>query len=350
MAINISASVGEGGKNLAADLIQIDNQLRKVGMLATGPVTPQSRVAAIKKFQEIWGIRTAGKPDGKIDPGGMTLRRLNETATPLKLNAISIGTIAYGGYGISFTVPAPPKPYQLFLGPSTVAGDYLEVTAANPKDMLTAKNQLDLLKLIQKRNAWGQTLAVKLFVVLDGTVISESTPQNLPCPVQPHTGKMLPLDETNNGPKLTYQGDSEQGPFYGRMFHKIVGFDGYFFKYGGQFETNNVHRGFDCITYAGCPGDEHGGRNGPRSRSWGNQVHARKACTASPASERRGNTAKNRSCRCVRGCYPRSRHNQGRSGKHRAAERQGFLCQEHRRLLPALERRACGSGCQRHGA
>ncbi len=251
MAINISASVGEGGKNLAADLIQIDNQLRKVGMLATGPVTPQSRVAAIKKFQEIWGIRTAGKPDGKIDPGGMTHRRLNETATPLKLNAISIGTIVYGGYGISFTVPAPPKPYQLFLGPSTVAGDYLDVTAANPKDTLTAKNQLDLLKLIQKRNAWGQTLAVKLFVVLDGTVISESTPQNLPCPVQPHTGKMLPLDETNNGPKLTYQGDSEQGPFYGRMFHKIVGFDGYFFKYAGQFETNNVHRGFDCITYAG---------------------------------------------------------------------------------------------------
>jgi len=64
-------------------------------------------------------------------------------------------------------------------------------------------------------------------------------------------GEMLPLDETNNGPKLTYQGDSEQGPFYGRMFHKIVGFDGYFFKYAGQFETDTSHRGFDCITYAG---------------------------------------------------------------------------------------------------
>src|SRR5437879_1724391 len=175
MAINISASVGEGGKNLAADLIQIDNQLRKVGMLATGPITPQSRVAAIKKFQEIWGIRTAGKPDGKIDPGGMTLRRLNDTATPLKLNPITIGKIAFGGYGISFTAPAPPKPYQLFLGPSTVAGDYLDVTAANPRDMLTAKNQLDLLKLIKKRNEWGQTLAGRLCVVMGARDDSEDT-------------------------------------------------------------------------------------------------------------------------------------------------------------------------------
>ena len=88
-------------------------------------------------------------------------------------------------------------------------------------------------------------------VSLDGTVISESTPQNLPCPVQYHNGKMLPLDETNNGAKLTYQGDSEEGPFYGRMLHKIDGMDGYFFKYAGQFETDTSHRGFDCITYAG---------------------------------------------------------------------------------------------------
>jgi hypothetical protein len=251
MATNISSSVGEGGKNLPNDLAQIDNLLRKAGMLAGGPATPQGRLAAIKKFQEICGIRTAGKPDGKIDPGGMTLRRLNETASPLKLNPIKLGKIANGGYVISFTPEAPPKPYQLLLGPSFTPGDFLDVTGASHTDIMTAKNLPDLLKLIEKRNAWGQALAIKLFVALNGTVVSESVAQNLSCPVKPHNGKMLPLDQTNNGPTLTYQGDSATGPFYGRMFHKIEGFEGYFFKYAGNFETSNDHRGFDCITYAG---------------------------------------------------------------------------------------------------
>jgi hypothetical protein len=251
MAISIGASVGEGGKNLPTDVLQIDTLLRKAGILSAAPATLQSRSAAIKKIQEIFGIRTQGKFDGKIDPGGQTLRRLNETVTPLKLNAITLGKIANGGYIISFTPASPPAPYQLFLGPSTLPGDYLDVTGANPKDIMTAKNLPDLLKLIQKRNAWGQSLAIKLFVILNGTVVSESAPQNLSCPVQPHNGKMLPLDEGGNGPKLSYQGDSAKGPFYGRMFHKVDGIDGYFFKWAGQFETNNSRRGFDCITYAG---------------------------------------------------------------------------------------------------
>jgi hypothetical protein len=67
---------------------------------------------------------------------------------------------------------------------------------------------------------------------------------------------MLPLDETNNGPKLTYQGDPDAKDFHGRMFTQVPGYDKCIFVYpatskGGTFETNNEFRGFDCITYAG---------------------------------------------------------------------------------------------------
>lgn len=95
----------------------------------------------------------------------------------------------------------------------------------------------------------------RLYVVLNDQVISESNMQILNCPVQPHNGKMLPLDEVNNGRKLTYQGDpdaGENGEYWGRMFHQIAGYDGYFFRYLSSLETDNAKRGFDCITYAGA--------------------------------------------------------------------------------------------------
>ena len=62
---------------------------------------------------------------------------------------------------------------------------------------------------------------------------------------------MLPLDETNNGAKLTYQGDPDANDFHGRMFAQVPGYDKFVFVWAGRFETNPEHRGFDCITYAG---------------------------------------------------------------------------------------------------
>jgi hypothetical protein len=73
----------------------------------------------------------------------------------------------------------------------------------------------------------------------------------LACPVHPHNGKMLPLDQDNNGPKLTYQGNPVTKDFHGRTFARVSGFDKYLFVYGGRLETNATYRGFDCITYAG---------------------------------------------------------------------------------------------------
>jgi hypothetical protein len=62
---------------------------------------------------------------------------------------------------------------------------------------------------------------------------------------------MLPLDETNNGAKLTYQGDPDAKDFHGRMFAQVAGYQKFPFIWAGEFETDPQFRGFDCITYAG---------------------------------------------------------------------------------------------------
>lgn len=247
MEISINQSVGEGGVNKPNDVVQIDVLLRQVGMLEGISPTEQTRAEAIKRFQGIWNFT----PDGKVDPKGKTLHALNVTAHPLNLKTITLKSIASGGYSISYTPKAPPKPYEVWLGHFALAHDYLDVSDCKNTDVITSANLPDLLALIKQHGTWGTTLDLRLHVALDGEVISESTWQRMDCPVQPHNGVMLPLDEVNNGDKLTYQGDSAKGPFYGRMFHEIDGVDGYFFKYAGLFETNKSRRGFDCITYVG---------------------------------------------------------------------------------------------------
>jgi hypothetical protein len=90
--------------------------------------------------------------------------------------------------------------------------------------------------------------------------VSTSEVQLLPAPVQPHNGRLLALDRLNNGPKLTYQGDATG--YHGRMFAQIPGYSKYLFIYhytisgGGQLETDQQYRGFDCTTYVGttCAG------------------------------------------------------------------------------------------------
>lgn len=251
MPVVIAKSVGEKGVNQPADTAQVDAALQKIGLLP--PICPLDNVRndAIKRFQEIWGLRNKGVFDGTIDPGGGTLKKLNQTAEPLKLEPISLGNIDHGAYLVKFSPSAPPAPYQLRFGTSAAVTDSIDVTGAKTSDVMTKENLPKLLELIKRKQAWGTVLQMKLFVVLNNKVISESPAQPMNCPVQPHNGKMLPLDETNNGPKLTYQGNSDTKEFWGRMFHKIEGFDGYFFKYAGRLETDKAKRGFDCITYAG---------------------------------------------------------------------------------------------------
>lgn len=84
MARKISASVGQGGRNLKSDAETVQQLLNNVPAPQGGPDVPlavdglpwQRTIAAIKKFQKVqldfkW-------PDGRVDPNGKTLAKLNE--------------------------------------------------------------------------------------------------------------------------------------------------------------------------------------------------------------------------------------------------------------------------------
>lgn len=84
----ISASVGQGAQNFKPDVVNVQELLNKVPPGEGGPQVPlkvdglawAKTIAAIKRFQSIslghkW-------PDGRVDPGGKSLTRLNDYDTP----------------------------------------------------------------------------------------------------------------------------------------------------------------------------------------------------------------------------------------------------------------------------
>jgi hypothetical protein len=77
--IEISESVGRGGRNLPGDVVTIGGALVAVGPQRGGlfapPLTVQGLGEAIKHFQ---AVQTLPARDGRVDRGGGTLRRLNE--------------------------------------------------------------------------------------------------------------------------------------------------------------------------------------------------------------------------------------------------------------------------------
>ena len=109
MAKTISASVGRGGVNRQADTVTIQGLLNRVPVSSGGP-TPLLDVdglcgpittSAIQNFQlKQWGWALA---DGRVDPAGPTLARLNDFDTP----------------GI---VPPPPVPLPVELPKGTNFG------------------------------------------------------------------------------------------------------------------------------------------------------------------------------------------------------------------------------------
>jgi hypothetical protein len=88
MARAISASVGSGGVNRKADSMTVQELLNEVPAAQGGP-SPQlvvdglpwtKTIAAIRNFQKVqldfkW-------PDGRVDPNGKTLAKLNEFDQP----------------------------------------------------------------------------------------------------------------------------------------------------------------------------------------------------------------------------------------------------------------------------
>ena len=79
MAIEISASVGRDGKNHGADLRKVKKLLNHVfpeHPLDVNGDVGRDLLRRIERFQR----RFMSAPDGRIDPGGRTLRRLNASA------------------------------------------------------------------------------------------------------------------------------------------------------------------------------------------------------------------------------------------------------------------------------
>jgi hypothetical protein len=218
---------------------------------------------AIAAFQRVWG----GPSDSTVDPGGRTLSRLDRLAHPVVLQPIELDRVRErrnngkvtsdgGGYKIAFLtcdgdpLPPPGRGYGVFLVVMNDA-NAIDVTARPPNDLLSQGNVGDLLRILDNMNLWGIPVQCRVQVRYRGAVITTSNSKPLQAPVVPHNGKMLPLDQENNGAKLTYQGDPEAKDFHGRMFAEVPGFRKNLFVYGGMFETRNEFRGFDCITYAG---------------------------------------------------------------------------------------------------
>lgn len=75
MSVSISASVGKGGRNRAADVRKIQtllNQVRPRSPLRVDGIAGSRTIGRIERFQ----ARFMQRPDGRVDPGGRTLRKL----------------------------------------------------------------------------------------------------------------------------------------------------------------------------------------------------------------------------------------------------------------------------------
>lgn len=75
-ALRLSDTVGADGRNQPRDVADVVEAFRFLGnrSIASGNVSPRTVIALITEFQNSIGLT----PDGKIDPGGYTERRLNE--------------------------------------------------------------------------------------------------------------------------------------------------------------------------------------------------------------------------------------------------------------------------------
>lgn len=98
MPQQISASVGNAGRNLKPDSEIVQRLLNNVPSHQGGPDQPlvvdglpwQNTQAAIRKFQRIQvGYQS---PDGRVDPGHATIAKLN-TFEPTPGQAVEVGPV-----------------------------------------------------------------------------------------------------------------------------------------------------------------------------------------------------------------------------------------------------------------
>lgn len=88
MPVTISKRVGKGGDNLPDDVkavqAALNPQLPALGLapLAVSGVADAATIAAISEFQRC--VVKLANPDGRVDPGGNTLKALNAAGTPAR--------------------------------------------------------------------------------------------------------------------------------------------------------------------------------------------------------------------------------------------------------------------------
>jgi hypothetical protein len=244
----IAGSVGLGGQNNSADVVKIIEALRAVQ--ARPPLSDESNLdalgEAIRDLQFAFGLTV----DGRIDPGGKTLRRLNDLGMGLKLVGIRLASLRAnrGGYRVDFEGELPVQSYTLhLLVPPTSSVRLPE--GAIP---LSRKGELDrnglvrLLAAIDTLRAWATASEGCLVVARDdGAVVTQSNVQSFDCPIRPYSGRLVSnLAELD--PPMDYTIETEAA------FFTIPPIGGsYYFIYGGLLVTDPAMRGFDCTTYAG---------------------------------------------------------------------------------------------------
>jgi Putative peptidoglycan binding domain len=255
--------------NDASDVRKIQDLLNRLAVSrvpipVTGRCDPET-VDGIMTFQKLFPGLPA--PDGKVDPGGKTLARMNAVASPLELKAPKLISPDYGAYQLQYTGTRPPEPYRVLLNVCTQSplplvadnalgqeGEYcMEVTTRPSTGLLDAHNLPEFLGLVEKRDLWAdKTAFVRLIVVRDTLVVSVSNAQQFKPPVKPWAKSVTPteLGAGDDGPKLKYIGSGE-APFIGRYFYsKKIGGKCYW-KYASELVTEQQYRGFDCITFVG---------------------------------------------------------------------------------------------------
>jgi len=243
MALELEGSVGVGGENQPRDVAVVEQLLRTIAALppshAPG-VCDQVLEEAITDFQRLYDERA----DGRVDPRGRTLGRLNAVATPPVLEPVALKRLKQGGYKVSWTGAVPPRGYSVFFH---IQGDQgaVDITGAPQQDALDFQRLQAVLEAIAALGAWGTSIPCFLTVRRNGQVVHASNAVSLPCPVRPWKGPLAPsLGAGDDGPHFPYLID-------GRFFPGYAVRGRHYFVYGGQLETDNTKRGFNCITFAG---------------------------------------------------------------------------------------------------
>lgn len=246
------------GDNLREDVLKVQRLLNKANGYAvvgeTG-VCDEGTVRAIEDFQRLWPGSTV---DGKIDPVGPTLRRLDQTVTPLELKPIKLAYIRHGGYSISYSGNVLPSGYKVYLGIGD-ENEALDITGRDKADVIDKDNLPDLLEATDDLDLWDGdaegplSVECRLYVKRvrnwwKDPVVTESNAQEFPIPVKPYKGNLKDdLLEKGKVRDFTYPGNG-----FGRFFHPTPIDGKYYFAYSTDlFETGPAKRGFDCTTYVG---------------------------------------------------------------------------------------------------